>query len=73
MYVIQPPYTGGVTMRVRCMAVYGLYGAVCMYAQLYGTGAQVVGRDSPSNMKSTPRAHGDVNKASHGIHSVMVV
>ena len=61
MYVIQPSYTGGGTMRVRCMAVYGLYGAVCMYALLYGTGAQGVGRDSPGNMKSTPRAHIDVN------------
>ena len=55
------------------MAVFGLYGAVCVYGLLYGTGAQRVGVDTPSNMKSTPRAHGDVNKASHGIHSVMVV
>ena len=60
MYAIQPPYTGGGTMRVRCMAVFGLYGAVCVYGLLYGTGAQGVGVDSPSNIESTPRAHGDV-------------
>ena len=61
MYAIQPPYTGSVTRRVGCMAVFGLYGAVCVYGLLYGTGAQEVGVDSPSSIESTPRAHGDAN------------
>ena len=42
------------------LAVFGLYGAVCVYGLLYGTGAQGVGVDSPSSIESTPRAHGDV-------------
>ena len=55
------------------MAVFGLYGAVCVYGLLYGTGAQGVGVDSPSSIESTPRAHGDTYQASHVIHSVMAV
>ena len=61
MYAIQPPYTGGVTMRVTCMGVYGLYGAVCVYGLLYRTGAQGVGVDSPRSIESAPKAHNDAN------------
>mgnify|MGYP006237916531 CR=1 FL=1 len=52
MYAIQPPYTGGVTRRVGCMAVFGLYGAVCVYGLLYGTGAQARGRRGQSYLPS---------------------
>ena len=58
MYAIQPPYTGDGTRRVGCMAVFGLYGTVCVYGLLYGTGAQGVGVDSPSSIESTPSPGG---------------
>ena len=50
MYAIQPPYTGGGTMRLRCMAVYRCMCAARVYALLYGTRAQKRGVDSPSNI-----------------------
>ena len=73
MYAIQPPYTGGGTMIVGCIAVYRCMCAVRVYALLYGTRAQRRGVDSPSNIELTPRANDVVSQASHGIHSVMVV
>ena len=41
MYAIQPPYTGGVTRRVGCMAVFGLHGAVCVYGLLSHTTSSI--------------------------------